>query len=85
MPSSRPDQVVIEKTPSYFITTKAPRRVWLMSSQTKLIVVVRDPVRRAISDYAQVIYGFYTQFVYSKLKIVFLFEKCIHFFLIKKN
>ena len=55
MPSSRPDQVVIEKTPSYFITTKAPRRVWLMSSQTKLIVVVRDPVRRAISDYAQVI------------------------------
>lgn len=43
----------MEKTPSYFITKEAPRRVFSMSRQTKLIVVVRDPVTRAVSDYTQ--------------------------------
>ncbi|KAK3090729.1 hypothetical protein FSP39_014134 [Pinctada imbricata] len=54
MPTSDPNQITIEKTPSYFITKEVPRRVFEMSSDMKLIVVVRDPVIRAISDYAQV-------------------------------
>ncbi|KAI4807175.1 hypothetical protein KUCAC02_027002, partial [Chaenocephalus aceratus] len=46
-------QITMEKTPSYFITKEAPRRVFSMSRHTKLIVVVRDPVTRAVSDYTQ--------------------------------
>ncbi|XP_063990522.1 heparan sulfate glucosamine 3-O-sulfotransferase 6 [Diachasmimorpha longicaudata] len=54
MPPTLEGQVTMEKTPSYFITAEAPRRVQLMNPGTKLIVVVRDPVTRAISDYTQV-------------------------------
>ena len=43
----------MEKPPSYFITKEAPRRVYSMSRHTTLIVVVRDPVTRAVSDYTQ--------------------------------
>ncbi|XP_015232527.1 PREDICTED: heparan sulfate glucosamine 3-O-sulfotransferase 6-like [Cyprinodon variegatus] len=53
MPRTLEGQITMEKTPSYFITKEAPRRVHSMSRHTKLIVVVRDPVTRAISDYTQ--------------------------------
>ncbi|CAD5115163.1 unnamed protein product [Dimorphilus gyrociliatus] len=53
MPSSRDGQLTVEKTPSYFIKSSIPRKVYEMSPRTKLILVVRDPVTRAISDYAQ--------------------------------
>ncbi|KAK3559972.1 hypothetical protein QTP86_033668 [Hemibagrus guttatus] len=46
-------QITMEKTPSYFVTREAPARIYSMSRSTKLIVVVRDPVTRAISDYTQ--------------------------------
>ncbi|CAH1967906.1 unnamed protein product [Acanthoscelides obtectus] len=55
MPATLEGQLTIEKTPSYFITKEAPRRVQLMNPSTKLLVVVRDPVTRAISDYTQAI------------------------------
>ncbi|KAJ8946307.1 hypothetical protein NQ318_004196, partial [Aromia moschata] len=55
MPATLEGQLTIEKTPSYFITKEAPRRVQLMNPSTKLLVVVRDPVTRAVSDYAQAI------------------------------
>ncbi|WAQ95826.1 HS3SB-like protein [Mya arenaria] len=53
MPETYKDQLTIEKTPSYFVTKGIPERVYRMSKKTKLIVVFRDPVTRAISDYAQ--------------------------------
>ena len=53
MPASLPGQLTIEKTPSYFITKEVPNRMYSMSHDLKLIVVVRNPVTRAISDYAQ--------------------------------
>uniref|UniRef100_UPI00358F084C heparan sulfate glucosamine 3-O-sulfotransferase 3B1-like n=1 Tax=Myxine glutinosa TaxID=7769 RepID=UPI00358F084C len=54
MPKSLPGQLTMEKTPSYFVTREAPGRIWAMAgTQTKLLVVVRDPVTRAVSDYAQ--------------------------------
>ncbi|KAF6723633.1 Heparan sulfate glucosamine 3-O-sulfotransferase 3A1 [Oryzias melastigma] len=53
MPRTLEGQITMEKTPSYFITKEAPRRVLSMSRHTKLIVVVRDPVTRAVSDYTQ--------------------------------
>lgn len=53
MPVSKPGQITIEKTPGYYITEEAPERIHKMGKDIKLIVVVRDPVIRAISDYAQ--------------------------------
>lgn len=53
MPRTLDGQITLEKTPSYFVTREAPRRIASMSQQTKLIVVVRNPVTRAISDYTQ--------------------------------
>lgn len=53
MPASIDGQITIEKTPSYLITQEAPKRVFEMNSSVKLIVVVKDPVVRAISDYTQ--------------------------------
>uniref|UniRef100_A0A673XL97 Sulfotransferase n=1 Tax=Salmo trutta TaxID=8032 RepID=A0A673XL97_SALTR len=48
-------QVVLEKTPRYFVMPDSPGRIHAMSQEVKLIVVVRDPVTRAISDYTQII------------------------------
>ncbi|KAI1884779.1 hypothetical protein AGOR_G00230020 [Albula goreensis] len=53
MPRTLDSQITMEKTPSYFVTREAPRRISSMSPDTKLIVVVRNPVTRAISDYTQ--------------------------------
>ncbi|KAL7852653.1 hypothetical protein SRHO_G00184380 [Serrasalmus rhombeus] len=53
MPRTLEGQITMEKTPSYFVTREAPARVFAMSRHTKLIVVVRDPVTRAVSDYTQ--------------------------------
>ncbi|XP_039205566.1 heparan sulfate glucosamine 3-O-sulfotransferase 2-like [Crotalus tigris] len=53
MPRTLESQITMEKTPSYFITREAPQRIFNMSRNTKLIVVVRNPVTRAISDYTQ--------------------------------
>ena len=55
MPRALEGQIVMEKTPRYFVTAEAPERVHAMSRGVKLIVVVRDPVTRAISDYTQII------------------------------
>lgn len=53
MPTSLASQITIEKSPSYFVTSKVPERVYRMSKTVKLIAIVRDPTRRAISDYTQ--------------------------------
>nr|XP_044987583.1 heparan sulfate glucosamine 3-O-sulfotransferase 3A1 [Jaculus jaculus] len=53
MPRTLEGQITMEKTPSYFVTREAPARISAMSKDTKLIVVVRDPVTRAVSDYTQ--------------------------------
>ncbi|XP_078506988.1 heparan sulfate glucosamine 3-O-sulfotransferase 3A1-like [Lissotriton helveticus] len=53
MPKTLDGQITMEKTPSYFVTKDAPARISAMSNETRLIVVVRDPVTRAISDYTQ--------------------------------
>ncbi|XP_069510650.1 heparan sulfate glucosamine 3-O-sulfotransferase 3B1-like [Ambystoma mexicanum] len=53
MPRTLDGQITMEKTPSYFVTKEAPARISAMAKDAKLIVVVRDPVTRAISDYTQ--------------------------------
>ncbi len=55
MPPTIDGQLTLEKTPSYFVTKGVPARIYNMSRDTKLLVVVRDPVTRAISDYTQTV------------------------------
>lgn len=54
MPKSFNNEITIEKTPAYFVTQDAPRLIYNMSPDIKLVVIVRDPTVRAISDYAQI-------------------------------
>lgn len=53
MPPTLEGQITMEKTPSYWVTRSAPRRVYSMNPSVKLLAVVRDPVTRSISDYTQ--------------------------------
>uniref|UniRef100_A0A8C4QZ10 Sulfotransferase n=1 Tax=Eptatretus burgeri TaxID=7764 RepID=A0A8C4QZ10_EPTBU len=54
MPPSLEGQLTMEKTPSYYVTRETPARIQAMADgNTKLLVVVRDPVTRAVSDYTQ--------------------------------
>ena len=53
MPYTTPDQITIEKSPSYFVTPEAPQRIHHLSPTVKLILIVRDPIERAVSDYSQ--------------------------------
>ncbi len=53
MPLSHITQKTMEKTPHYFPILKmnVPERVYCMNMDVKLILSVRDPVKRLISDY----------------------------------
>jgi len=53
MPLSGVGQLTVEKTPSYFVTPGAAQRVYNMSRDVRLLVVVRDPVTRALSHVTQ--------------------------------
>ncbi|CAM4694562.1 unnamed protein product [Leuciscus chuanchicus] len=57
MPFSFPHQITIEKSPAYFITEEVPERILKMNSSIKLLVIVREPTTRAVSDYTQVLEG----------------------------
>ena len=51
MPPSLPDQLTMEKTPAYFVTPKAPERLAQLSKDVKILLILRDPLTRSISDY----------------------------------
>jgi len=53
MPVSKPGQVTIEKSPHYFVTDVVPQRMYMVSQSLKLILIVKDPVTRLISDFTQ--------------------------------
>ena len=51
MPYSTRSQMTLEKTADYFKNEQVPERVHKLNPNMKLIVVVRDPVIRAVSHY----------------------------------
>lgn len=51
MEPSTTSQLTLEGSPSYFFTDKVPERVKAMNSSIKLLVILRDPVTRLISEY----------------------------------
>ncbi|XP_051508349.1 heparan sulfate glucosamine 3-O-sulfotransferase 1-like [Myxocyprinus asiaticus] len=57
MPYSYPHQIIVEKTPGYFTSPLAPARIHAMNSSIKLLLILRDPTERVISDYTQVYFN----------------------------
>jgi len=53
MPATTSGQLTVEKTPSYLVSGRVVDRIFAMDSAVRLLVVVRDPVTRAVSDYTQ--------------------------------
>uniref|UniRef100_A0A8C8DLM1 Sulfotransferase n=1 Tax=Oryzias sinensis TaxID=183150 RepID=A0A8C8DLM1_9TELE len=50
-------EITIEKTPGYFTSALAPERIRAMNSSIKLLLILRDPTERVISDYTQVYFN----------------------------
>ena len=53
MPCSTASQIVIEKTPAYMLNESVAELIYHMNKDTKIILIVRDPVQRTLSDYVQ--------------------------------
>ena len=53
MPASDTSRVVVEKSSEYAYDFNTPQRIREMNSTIKLMVLVCDPVRRAISEFTQ--------------------------------
>ena len=51
MHPSLPSEITVEKTPYYFVDRMVPPRVKCFNSSIKLILILKDPVQRLISDY----------------------------------
>ncbi|XP_003224220.1 heparan sulfate glucosamine 3-O-sulfotransferase 1 [Anolis carolinensis] len=57
MPLSDIHQITVEKTPAYFTSSKVPERVYKMNKFTRLLLILRDPTERVLSDYTQVFFN----------------------------
>lgn len=57
MPFSYPHQITVEKTPAYFTSPKVPARVYRMNKFIRLLLILRDPTERVLSDYTQVFFN----------------------------
>ena len=53
MPGVSEGQVAVEKTPGYFHSPGVAARLHQTAQETKLVVIVRHPVTRLVSDYNQ--------------------------------
>ena len=53
MPFVTADQKATEKTPGYFHTKEVPKRIKAMDPEMKLLLILRDPAKRLVSDYNQ--------------------------------
>ena len=51
MTYSFPDQLTMEKTPKYWVTPSAPQEIHNMNPNIKLLLLVREPACRMVSDY----------------------------------
>lgn len=53
MPEVTAEQLAMEKTPGYFHSPTAPKLLRQTLPEAKLLLILRDPVKRLISDYNQ--------------------------------
>ena len=55
MPHSTRTQITMEKSPSYFVSKVAAERIHAIAPKTKIILIVRNPIERTVSDYMQLL------------------------------
>ena len=65
MPPLLPGQIGMEKTPGYFHTKGVPERIWRTNNKTKLVLIIRNPVDRMISDYNQ--FRYYSSYAHCQI------------------
>lgn len=53
MPPAMKNNLVMEKTPGYFHHPQSPQRLHETTKKSKLLLILRDPVKRLVSDYNQ--------------------------------
>ena len=53
MPCSEPNRMIIDHTPQYFRAASIPERVYQFNSTIKLILIVREPISRSVSQILQ--------------------------------
>ena len=51
MPLTKKGELTLEKSPQYFTSTLAPERLKRASTDVKLMLILRNPLTRSISDY----------------------------------
>ena len=49
--------ISVEKTPGYLTAPLATARIWSSNPAVKLLLIVRDPAERHVSDYTQVLHN----------------------------
>ena len=49
--------MAVEKSPSYLVTPGVAEKVKAMDPRVKLILIVREPVTRLVSDFTQIMYN----------------------------
>ena len=52
MPLTYENQMTLEKSPSYLRRAEVAKRVFNWNPKVKMIIIIRDPINRAISNYA---------------------------------
>ena len=57
MPNLGPDQIAVEKSPSYLVTPGVAERVRAMDPSVHLLLIVREPVTRLVSDFTQITFN----------------------------
>jgi len=57
MPALGPNQLAIEKSPSYLVTPGVAERIRAMDPTVRLLMIVREPVTRLISDFTQITFN----------------------------
>ena len=51
MPLTKKGELTLEKSPQYFTSTVAPKKLKRVSTDVKLMLILRNPLSRSISDY----------------------------------
>lgn len=57
MPRARPGQLTVEKTPAYFTSSRVPERILQTLPEVRLMLIVREPTERLLSDYTQLFHN----------------------------
>ena len=51
LPCTTRGKIVVDRSSDYVYEAEVPKRIWGMSAQTKIVIVVCEPIRRLISEF----------------------------------